>query len=597
MITMPYIDDKSLNGITYRNSTIGLGIAGCSVMTGFPVGGFAEQRYITLRSSVDTLHTSSSKNIFRDHDCFNVQHSATVNSPDELRFASRLTCSRSFAELLSATSYGYPGSYPETRVNGALYYDKDIWVPRLTSSHIRREPVWARSVCGHVVSLASGSTPTLVFGADPVSCIIQSNAGRVNDGDLYRFSCTANILSTQVWPNGQYLFMCLPFMSEGRWDNRLHRWVSPCDGSVTFGQPSYRTRDSVYRHSWTVLTNLLRSLFGHYSTMEEVLSDYSSIAYGAQMVAQSMIDYTSPYGSFLTATVSSRGSRPSRASIASVRAALDRGFRHLEWTHSLCQSQDDGLLNWSLLAAQAVGNCQRFDGNLIAYWGDLLTMRGEIEGLGQLLRSAFSAKGTVSLWLSGRYGMRLTASDTKSLVTGFRRKLTSVYNAMTETVYDVQRSRSSGSRSFTTPSRVTNAEVTRNYKVYYTPRPGSLLSSVRKLMEWDIWPSLENCWDLVPYSFVIDWFVDVSSLLASIDSAVMAMYYDVESVVSSEKSVETIDADWFSQYSGLDTFNVVVTRYSRGISHRLPPLQLSLQAGHLSTVNWVDGLSLIIQRS
>lgn len=596
MITMPYIDDNSLNGITYRNETTGLGIAGCSVITGFPVGGFADQRHITFRSSIDTLHTSPSKNIFRDHDCTNVQHSATVNSPDELRFASRLTCSRSLAELQSATSYGYPGSYPETRVNGALYYDKDIWIPRMTRSNIRYEPIWARSVCGHVTSLASGSTPTLVFGADPVSCVIQSNAGRVNNGNLYRFSCTAAILSTQVWPNGQYLFMYLPFTSEGRWDNGLHRWVLPCDGSVTFGSPSFRTRDSVNRHSWTVLRNLLRGLFSHYGTMEDVLSDYSSIAYSAQSVAQSMIDYTSPYGSFLTAIVSSRGSRPSGASIASVRAAVDRGFRYLEWTHCLCRSRDDGLLDWSSLAAQAVGNCQRFDGNLIAYCGDLLTMRGEIEGLSQLLKSAFSAKGATSLWLSGRYGMRLTASDTKSLVTGFRRKLTSVYNAMTETVYDVQRSRSSGSRSFTTPSHVTSAEVTRNYKVYYTPRPGSLMSFVRRLMEWDIWPSLENCWDLVPYSFVIDWFVDVSSLLASVDSAVMAMYYDVESTVSSEKSVETIDADWFIQHSGLDTSDVVITRYSRGISHRLPPLQLSLQAGHLSTVDLVDGLSLIIQR-
>lgn len=101
-------------------------------------------------------------------------------------------------------------------------------------------------------------------------------------------------------------------------------------------------------------------------------------------------------------------------------------------------------------------------------------------------------------------------------------------------------------------------------------------------------PNLSNTWDMIPFSFVVDWFTKIGDSLQSIDDANFLAQIPVISVVSSRTK------EWFlppekGKYYGLLTCK----SYDRSISSTLPASvvspQLNLPSGHL-----LDALSLYV---
>jgi hypothetical protein len=112
----------------------------------------------------------------------------------------------------------------------------------------------------------------------------------------------------------------------------------------------------------------------------------------------------------------------------------------------------------------------------------------------------------------------------------------------------------------------------------------ALMRQIRKAYEWDYYPTLGNVWDMIPLSFVVDWFVNVSDIFESVDRMVQARYYDVASILQSVKAEGACPG-----FPG-----VVLSFYDRTLSNSLNLGVSSVKLGLPSAINIVDGISLFL---
>lgn len=227
-------------------------------------------------------------------------------------------------------------------------------------------------------------------------------------------------------------------------------------------------------------------------------------------------------------------------------------------------------------AAQAV---RYFDGNTPVFLNELLELRQSIEGLLDLLRGEINLKSISSLYLNSKYGLRLTFQDTLDLGEAIARK----YDQLSHREKPYSRSR----------GRITQDGITACCELYYDPSTRNGFAKVMShLMEWDIFPSLQNIWDMVPYSFVVDWFADVEGFLNSIDTRTYLSVLEVFSCCYSVKYRWTVSIP--SSHYGLHG-RIEATRYKRfnrsTVIEPRPTFSGSIPSDHIA-----EGAALIIQR-
>lgn len=152
---------------------------------------------------------------------------------------------------------------------------------------------------------------------------------------------------------------------------------------------------------------------------------------------------------------------------------------------------------------RAADRCRYFDGNTAVYIKELFELKDSILSLYQLLQGEVNLKSLSDLWVSSQYGLKLTALDTLDLGEALYRKVTEGRGDL----FSVSR------------GAVHDDTFVYNCKLYYDPATRSGFQKANAtLMEWDLFPSLQNVWDIVPYSFVVDWFIDVEGFLEAIDT-------------------------------------------------------------------------------
>jgi len=250
---------------------------------------------------------------------------------------------------------------------------------------------------------------------------------------------------------------------------------------------------------------------------------------------------------------------------------------------------------WGDLTDVAVQNARSLDINTFEYARDLYNLRESCEAILKLLRGKPDIKKLADAWLTFKYGFRLTILDSKSLGEALGRSITqqkskknySVCRAMDTSVFV-------GTRG---PIRDRPVSEQYNLKIYYSPDSDKFLSLCRVLMNWDTFPSLQNVWDLIPLSFVIDWFTDFSRTLERIDTNTYINTVDVISTIQTRKSsiqavpVENLFFPGGAVWSGCLDLDI----YSRNLSDHLtlPLLRLgSPEKFH----NIAELTSIIIQR-
>lgn len=120
-----------------------------------------------------------------------------------------------------------------------------------------------------------------------------------------------------------------------------------------------------------------------------------------------------------------------------------------------------------------------------------------------------------------------------------------------------------------------------------------LKGMAERLRNIGAFPDLSSLWDLVAYSFVIDWFVDIGSILEDIDSNVrMASLPIVYSTTSSKTTIDFVIPKSLTDV-GIDG-NLSKTDYHRSVSPRAPRPTLNFEVSNELPNHWLEAGALII---
>lgn len=276
---------------------------------------------------------------------------------------------------------------------------------------------------------------------------------------------------------------------------------------------------------------------------------------------------------------------------------------------------------WEQLGYDAINSADYTDMNLVALAGDISELPNFVKTLvedgiklakdsAKMLKDRDRAKladyanEASGFYLENIYGLNLTIPDTQSFFSIFNRAIKEagasasfVKKLRSRTQYDVN------VHGFQLP-------CTMSYQARVRLRGNNiqdrLASCMNELYKWDAF-GWDNLWDLVPFSFVIDWFVKIGDLLADVDAWSKSRYYDLLSVVKSVKfdAVPLPAANFVAcrdingELVKLDGF-CSLTWYRRWGEFEFPPFPTAdnLQFGDPSKLwgHWKEATALIVQK-
>lgn len=215
------------------------------------------------------------------------------------------------------------------------------------------------------------------------------------------------------------------------------------------------------------------------------------------------------------------------------------------------------------------------------------------------LRGELSKKELIDLlrpgsntFLFGKYAVQPAVSDCKRLLGGLR-----YYSGYLHK----QRLHSRKITQISDPTSAYNehcAVITIQCDEYPTSITGRLQKFFGELKKWGLRPETVNLWDLLIYSFVIDWFISIGDTLEDIDEyTYMENRFPVDYVVCSEKwtvgkDINTMYPDLTVTASGTVDFSY----YVRWCSREVPLPTVSTPSVSLTNIHWLELGALIVQR-
>lgn len=125
---------------------------------------------------------------------------------------------------------------------------------------------------------------------------------------------------------------------------------------------------------------------------------------------------------------------------------------------------------------------------------------------------------------------------------------------------------------------------------------GFIQAYIGEIKRWGIYPELTNLWDVVPYSFVVDWTVNYGDLLKQCDAYLNTRnYFPVDRCIMSAK--------WEAGYSSSVvmpdlpvTGEIVYSHYRRWITREVPLPDVALSIGSGPIDHGVETGALLLQR-
>lgn len=235
------------------------------------------------------------------------------------------------------------------------------------------------------------------------------------------------------------------------------------------------------------------------------------------------------------------------------------------------------------LAADAVQHANANRVNMIAFLKDL---RHPTEMIPKL-RNLRSLKSLADDYLSVKYGILPTMDDLKSIEAAFRRLGPYLDRNGFET-YSASYRDSKVIKDLT-------FDLEQHIKLAIAKEDSTFLELVERLERAGFWPTAENVWDLAPFSFVIDWFVDVGDFLERIDSTLRLTRLNMKYVTSSQKLHVSGKNVWSKEFPFDGSIDWV--QYHRWTSDQCPVPSLSLNNTTLGFDHWLESSALILQRA
>lgn len=260
-------------------------------------------------------------------------------------------------------------------------------------------------------------------------------------------------------------------------------------------------------------------------------------------------------------------------------------FMNAEIGTSCWEAQQEALPS---LVSGALDAAADLSINTLAYARDVRNLAKDAKSLLGTIRGLKNPKNWANLWLSYRFGLRLFAEDTQQ-----------VYKAITRIdTYRGETRRSHRSKTTHRSLSCGEADIRVGLTLFVDAVPMRQRSISHAALALDVAPTLTNLWDLVPYSFVVDWLVPVGEALETIDSMTKLSQFPVRgATVTTRADVDIGPPPDCTGELHMITFKRE-TISAADLSRRLQPM-VTLTSGlgsGVSLKHMFDSMCLAIQR-
>jgi hypothetical protein len=219
---------------------------------------------------------------------------------------------------------------------------------------------------------------------------------------------------------------------------------------------------------------------------------------------------------------------------------------------------------------------------------------GAIKGIKHAARARKTLKHLVlhpeELWLWYRYFLLPAMMDAEDIIAALKPRL------KIDRVQDGFRS--DGLQTMTGENSYTGTygDCTLKWESKYRYSGGGAIDIIDRYdpCEWgtSAWDILRAGWEIIPFSFVFDWFIEVGDWLASlreIDLEIAQSYATI--VVDAQTEIKSIDGDLWEQLGGKPYFKMF---YMERVVDLEPPTTPLIDRNKLSLMRQIDAVSLTL---
>jgi len=273
---------------------------------------------------------------------------------------------------------------------------------------------------------------------------------------------------------------------------------------------------------------------------------------------------------------------------------LDKETLLMRASVAFCDLPPEDKNLWGDLTQTAIQDATVLDINTALYFRDFVLAKDSLLGIVKALKGAINPKTIADLYLSYKYGMRLTALDT---VRAYK-EIESKYIASGDFTRSVRSMEFSKGVSMGPTWGSLVWERSSNLKIYYNPVEDGWRHAVYNLFQWDLFPTLENVWDFVPFTFVVDWFIKIGDGLAEVDAKTFASVLRVLSTLSTTRiSMSGLSAvDLFRLPDHTCLGNISCTHFVRTPGYSLSLPVPSFERAH-EFHNYAELAAILVQQA
>lgn len=204
------------------------------------------------------------------------------------------------------------------------------------------------------------------------------------------------------------------------------------------------------------------------------------------------------------------------------------------------------------------------------------------------LRNLQKLKTHAGNYLGVQYGVLPTVSDLKTLYEAITAATLPYFDSNNYQVL-------TAGRSDDRTSSTGRVEVIDRIKIAINPSDPRLFTLSEKMRNLGGFPSIDNLWELVPYSFVIDWFVNVGDMLEEIDTRYRVAKLPIVYATRSTKVIfEPNLPETLTERGALGDVKLVY--YDRTVSEQPPLPTLNFEVSNSLPSHWLEAGALIVAR-
>jgi hypothetical protein len=141
----------------------------------------------------------------------------------------------------------------------------------------------------------------------------------------------------------------------------------------------------------------------------------------------------------------------------------------------------------------------------------------------------------------------------------------------------------------------TTYSLEQHIKIAIEDEDSDLIQLLNRIESSGFAPTFQNIWDLVPYSFVIDWFIDIGDFLERVDTRLRISRLNIRYVTMSLKRNITRKFVFSSSFPFVGTATLV--DYSRWTEDQCPLPPLTSSGTTTVSNHWLEAGALIAQRT